>query len=197
MRNPELTKATIIVEAAKLFNVSGYSSTSISDITKQTGLTKGAIYRHFENKSALEREALTYLCRGMMDKIGAEIKAAKDTKAKIESVFSFFRSYLSKNHVPGGCPLMNAAIEADDTNPELLEVVTEIMDQFHGAVVRILENGKRFGQVKKSTDSKHFSSLLIASLEGAVMLSRLSNSNTHMNRVVSSLEKEMERILKK
>ena len=50
MRNPEATKELIISKSADLFNTQGYKATSLSDITKATGYTKGAIYRHFENK---------------------------------------------------------------------------------------------------------------------------------------------------
>ncbi|MEP0479738.1 MAG: TetR family transcriptional regulator, partial [Nonlabens sp.] len=55
MRDPEHTKATILKESANLFNAQGYKATSLSDITTATGLTKGAIYKHFKNKEDLEQ----------------------------------------------------------------------------------------------------------------------------------------------
>jgi TetR/AcrR family transcriptional regulator, transcriptional repressor for nem operon len=61
MRQPEITKDLILFKAGTLFNTKGYKATSISDITKATGLTKGAIYRHFTNKQSLESEAFEYL----------------------------------------------------------------------------------------------------------------------------------------
>ncbi len=49
----EKTKAFIIEKAAPVFNTKGYAGTSLSDLTAATGLTKGAIYGHFENKDAV------------------------------------------------------------------------------------------------------------------------------------------------
>ena len=54
MRNSEITKNKVLKESIKLFNTKGYKTTSLSDITLATGFTKGAIYRHFENKEDLE-----------------------------------------------------------------------------------------------------------------------------------------------
>ena len=90
MRNAQATKNTIINESANLFNTQGYKATSISDITKATGLTKGAIYRHFENKGDLEKHALQRLSKVMFSEIGTTIKEAKTFTSKMEAIFSFF-----------------------------------------------------------------------------------------------------------
>jgi len=47
------TKEYIIKEAYKLFLNNSYEAVSISDICAEIGLTKGALYHHFENKEAL------------------------------------------------------------------------------------------------------------------------------------------------
>ena len=57
MRDADLTIEKILEKSGILFNTQGYKATSISDITDLTGLTKGAIYRHFENKQDLEKKA--------------------------------------------------------------------------------------------------------------------------------------------
>ena len=61
------------MESANLFNTYGYKATSISDITKATGLTKGAIYRHFDSKKDLERQALQSLGTLMFTELGDSI----------------------------------------------------------------------------------------------------------------------------
>ncbi|EMR03232.1 TetR/AcrR family transcriptional regulator [Cesiribacter andamanensis] len=68
MRNPDLTRETILKEAGILFNTLGYKATSISNITDATGYTKGAIYRHFSSKEALEKETLQYLSSLVFEK---------------------------------------------------------------------------------------------------------------------------------
>ena len=54
MSKAEKTKQFIIEKTAPLFNMKGYSGTSMSDITAATGLTKGSMYGNFENKTKLQ-----------------------------------------------------------------------------------------------------------------------------------------------
>jgi len=60
MSKAEKTKQFIIEKTAPVFNTKGYTSTSLSDITKSTGLTKGSIYGNFENKEEVALEAYRY-----------------------------------------------------------------------------------------------------------------------------------------
>jgi TetR/AcrR family transcriptional repressor of nem operon len=57
MSKAEKTKQFIIEKTATLFNTKGYTSTSLSDITAVTGLTKGSIYGNFENKDDVALQA--------------------------------------------------------------------------------------------------------------------------------------------
>ena len=74
MRSPEITKAKVLKEATALFNTKGYKATSLSDITEATGLTKGAIYRHFENKEVLEIEAFQKMMQAIFLNLNQKIK---------------------------------------------------------------------------------------------------------------------------
>jgi AcrR family transcriptional regulator len=60
MSKAEKTKQFIIEKTASLFNTKGYTSTSLSDITKATGLTKGSIYGNFENRDKVALEVYQF-----------------------------------------------------------------------------------------------------------------------------------------
>ncbi len=47
------TKKNILASAQRLFTRRGFERTSLSDIAKYAGVTRGAIYWHFENKEEL------------------------------------------------------------------------------------------------------------------------------------------------
>lgn len=53
----EVTREAILDGAARAFDVAGFRGTSLSDIVKEAGVTKGALYFHFASKEAL-REAI-------------------------------------------------------------------------------------------------------------------------------------------
>lgn len=195
MRNPELTRAIIIQAASELFNTQGYKATSISDITKRTNLTKGAIYRHFADKSSLEKEALRSMCQKLLGDITYSIKAAKDSKEKLQCIINYFSKYADKPPFKGGCPLMNAAIEADDNNAELKGVVQYIMSQIYDSISLIIENGIKHGQIKKNTEAKVVASWMISSLEGAIMMMKIFDNKEHLKNTIQLVEKEIKNIL--
>jgi TetR/AcrR family transcriptional regulator, transcriptional repressor for nem operon len=188
MRNPEVTREKILRQSGTLFNTQGYKATSISDITKATGFTKGAIYRHFGSKDALEMETLSFLSTSMFDHIRDRIKATTTAPLKLKAIFTYFETYTSKPPVKGGCPLMNVAIEADDAHPALRKRAVSILNMLRDSILIILENGIRHGQLKNDIDKEHLATVIIASLEGAIMMSKLRGNDNDIVRVVRHLE---------
>jgi TetR/AcrR family transcriptional regulator, transcriptional repressor for nem operon len=194
MRQPEITKEKILRKSGHLFNTQGYRATSISDITAATGLTKGAIYRHFNNKDELETETLLHLSGLMFEETRKCIVDQKTAPAKLKALFKYFESYIVNTPLKGGCPLLNAATEADDSHPALRKQAVIILDKLHAAVVHILDNGIRYDQLKKNIDKDYYASLIIASLEGAIMMGKLRGNNTDMTRVVKHLNQLVKEI---
>src|SRR5271156_4169193 len=173
MRSPAHTKERILKQSGSLFNTQGYKATSLSDITNATGLTKGAIYRHFKSKEKLEAETLSHLSGIMLQQLKLRIKAKSTAPEKLRAIFHYFESYITQPPVKGGCPLLNVAIESDDSNPALRKQAVVILDVLKNAVVHIVNNGIRYGQIKSTTDHEGYATLVIACLEGAIMMSKL------------------------
>ena len=194
MRNPEATKETILKKSGVLFNTQGYKSTSISEITDATGFTKGAIYRHFESKDALEIETLNYLSSLMFQKLRERIKEKATAGDKLRSIFHFFESYTSNPPLKGGCPLLNAAVEADDSYPALRRAALKILNGLRDAIVVMLETGIKYKQIKPGIDKEQYATLIIASLEGAIMMSKLSENDDDIKRMVKHLNKQVAEI---
>lgn len=194
MRNADVTREKILAKSAALFNTRGYEATSISDITTATGFTKGAIYRHFKSKAALEKNTLSYLSERMFEKLRTAIKSEASAGNKLRAVFRYFASYATNPPLKGGCPLMNVAIEADDSNAVLRKEALRILGVLRGSVETILNNGIRYKQIKKETDSQYYATIVIASLEGAIMMSKLSGNNGDIRTVTKHLEKMLKEI---
>ena len=189
MRNPNETRGAILHHAGSLFNLQGYKATSLSNITEATGYTKGAIYRHFKSKEKLEEQSLVYLMEIMFEKLRIQIKERQTAGGKLKAIVRFFESYVTKSPIKGGCPLLNVAIEADDNSPHLRKRANLILETLKGSIVTILSNGIRFGQIEKSIDKEYYATLIIASLEGAIMMSKLSRTNHDIRIVIQHLEK--------
>lgn len=193
-RDPDATRETILKKSGVLFNTHGYKATSISDITAATGYTKGAIYRHFRNKATLERQTLFYLSSVMFDRLRTTIRSQQTAGAKLRAVLTYFESYIARPEVKGGCPLMNAAIEADDASPALRKEALKILDVLHHSLTTIIRNGIRYAQIRKDTDADYYATLIIASLEGAIMMSKLRGNNRDIKRVIRHLDEQIKNI---
>lgn len=191
MRNPDITKERILTKSGILFNTQGYKATSISDITTATGFSKGAIYRHFKSKAALEKDTLFHLSLLMFEKLQSRIKCESTAGNKLRAIIIYFESYILSPPFKGGCPLMNAAIEADDSNPTLRKEAIKILDVLRDSVIHILKNGIRYKQIKKDTDLEFYATVIIASLEGAIMMSKLRGDNQDIKRVIKHLEAQL------
>jgi len=194
IRNPDETKARILRKSGVLFNTLGYKATSISDITTATGYTKGAIYRHFRNKAVLEKETLFHLSSLMFERVRSCIRGQKTAGNKLRAVFRYFESYVTNPEVKGGCPLMNAAIEADDSNPILRREALKVLDILRDSVITILKNGIRYKQIRKDTDLEYYATVIIAALEGAIMMSKLRGDNHDIRRIIRHLEMQVKNI---
>ena len=194
MRNAVSTKELIIKESADLFNTQGYKATSISDITKATGLTKGAIYRHFENKSDLEQQAWRSLAKLMFTELGAQIMKAHTFQDKMDATFAFFERYMETPLYEGGCPLLNAAIEVDDTNVVLRQQTFNILAQLKASFQKIIENGIKNNQVRSKTDAAFYAIIFIATLEGGIMMSRLERTPDAILKTVAHLRNVVKEI---
>jgi TetR/AcrR family transcriptional regulator, transcriptional repressor for nem operon len=194
MRNPEVTKEVILKKSGILFNTQGYKATSLSDITSATGLTKGAIYRHFKSKDELELETLTHLSTIMYQKLRDQIKGKKNAGDKLVAIFRYFESYINNPPIKGGCPLLNAAIEVDDAHPMLRKGANKILTVLRDSIITILHNGIQHGQIKTGIDKEFYASLIIASLEGAIMMSKLNGNSNDIKKITKHLKDQIDMI---
>jgi TetR/AcrR family transcriptional regulator, transcriptional repressor for nem operon len=194
IRNPDKTRLKILQKSGALFNTQGYKSTSISDITTATGFTKGAIYRHFKNKEDLEKETLFHLSTFMFTRLRGQIKEEKSAGGKLRAIFKFFDSYITKPELKGGCPLLNAAIEADDANPVLRKEAVKVLNILRDSIIGILANGIKHKQIKKDIDLDGFATIIIGCLEGAIMMSKLRGTNDDIRKMTQFLEKQLKQI---
>ena len=187
MRKGEQTRQMILERAAPVFNTMGFSGTSISDLVNATGLEKGGIYNHFANKEQLALEAFDYALEKVKERFGEAVTSKRHAIDRLIVVMEAFASIIDNPPVAGGCPVLNTAIEADDTHPALRERAQAGMNEFQGMIIRITQKGIERGEIRPDVNPNALASLLTASMEGAVMLSKLYGDMSHMQRVIEHL----------
>src|SRR5215471_8423377 len=115
MPKGQRTRERIVAEAASLFNQRGFDGSSMSELMEATGLEKGGIYRHFSSKEELAAEAFDYACKAALDILMHDLDRVPNSVDKLRQ---FIANFVDRRPaIPGGCPLMNTALDADDGNP--------------------------------------------------------------------------------
>ena len=187
MGKGEQTREMILERAAPVFNQVGYGGTALSDIMAATGLEKGGIYNHFQNKEQLAIESFDWAIRQVGRSMLNVIRGRQPGLEQLAALISYFSSYFLSPPVPGGCPIMNTSIDSDDGNPVLREHARQGMNQLRRLVQSLVEKGIEQGSIRPDVNSQNLADMLVASLEGGLMLSKLYNDPAHINRMVSHL----------
>src|SRR6202050_3637012 len=158
---------------------------------RATGLEKGGIYRHFESKQELAGDAFDYAWKLAMDKRFEGTEQIPNTVDRLKQIVRNFRDRRS-GVVPGGCPLLNTAIDCDDGNPQLRAKARQALSSWLDRMQSITEEGKRRGEVRSDVDSGKLATLIASTLEGSHMMSRLQKKEEPRDLAVLHLEEYLE-----
>lgn len=191
MRKGEQTRREIIRKAAPIFNQQGYDGAALSDLMKATGLEKGGIYRHFESKQQLAAEAFDYAWNLVLDLRFEGTEGIPNTVDRLKQVVRNFRDRRA-GLVPGGCPLLNTAIDSDDGNPLLREKARRALGSWLERLQSIIEEGRRRGEIRSDVDSSELATLIVSTLEGSLMMSRLQRKEDPRDWACRHLEEYLE-----
>ena len=173
MRKGERTRRRIVESAAGVFNTKGYFGSSMGDLVRETGFEKGGIYNHFGSKEQLACEAFDYAAGIMRERFEAALEGREGALERLFAIVDVLGGLPEDPPVAGGCPVLNTAVESDDAHARLKEKARDAMSGWLRLVGSIVKEGVRDGEFRPDTDPRETASVVVATLEGAVMLSRL------------------------
>lgn len=176
------TRARIVSDAAQIFNVRGFAGTSMRDLLTATGLQKGGLYNHFGSKEQLAIEAFDYAAGLITTRFERALKRRKGAVDRLLTIVDVLRSFIEEAALPGGCPVLNTAIEADDVHPALRERAQQVMTDWQKLIGKTVKNGVKSGELRPDAEPRTVATIMTATLEGAVMLSKLYGDPVHLHR---------------
>jgi len=187
VRKGEQTKEMIVERAAAVFNRQGYYGARLEDILRATGLEKGGIYNHFAGKDDLALQAFDYSIGLVRQRFAAALDGKRNAADRLLAIVGVLRNMIDDPPVPGGSPLLNTAVEADVSEPALRARARATMDEWHAMIRRVVARGVERGELRASAEPEAIATVLISTLEGAIMMSKLYDSPTHVHRAVEHL----------
>ncbi|TVX92453.1 TetR/AcrR family transcriptional regulator [Paenibacillus agilis] len=189
MRNGQDTRNRIIEQSAVLFNEKGYSGSSINDIMDATGLKKGGIYRHFKNKDELALEAFNYAVDVLRKSYRQAIYGKKTAEEKLIAVLSVYRNVVEAPPLQGGCPVLNTAVDTDDTHPLLNQRAREVMSEWLSLLSSILHEGIQAKEFRADLDVEEAAIFLTSAFEGSIMMGKLYKDNGYVEKYAAQLKR--------
>ena len=185
----ERTRQRVVELAAPVFNQRGYWGASLSDVMSATGLEKGGIYNHFSSKEELAVAAFEHNTEIMSQLIRDALAGRSNAVDRLVAIIGAFREFAENPPFPGGCPMLNTAVEADDSQPRLRERAREVLSGLRDdTVARIVRLGIERGEIAADADPDEVASVLVAGAEEALMLTQLYGDPVHMQRTAAHLE---------
>jgi AcrR family transcriptional regulator len=152
-----------------------------------TGMEKGGIYNHFKSKDDLAVQAYEYAVDLMRQAFAQAIKGKYHAVDRLQAVVAVFQKIPDGSPLAGGCPVANTAIHANKTHPKLYAYARETMIEWQDFIRRIAQLGIEREQLKPETDVEMLTTLLISTLEGAILLTQLHQDDCYMVRAIAHL----------
>lgn len=182
------TRQFIIETTAGVFNTKGYAGTSIADLTEATGLTKGSIYGNFDNKEAVGLAAFDYNLSLIRKLIQTRMSRATTCHEQLMVYVQAYQSFNQAGFPVGGCPILNTATEADDTNNLLKDRVEKAIMTWKRTIIDIIKMGVATGEFKPAAEPESTALAMIALIEGGIMIAKVTNNPTSLNKILKTVE---------
>jgi TetR/AcrR family transcriptional regulator, transcriptional repressor for nem operon len=185
----ERTRQRVIEAAAPVFNQRGYVGTSLTEVMEVAGLEKGGLYNHFASKDELALAAFEH----NVDVVAGLIRGGLDGKRhaidRLLALVDVYRRFVTDPPFPGGCPILNTAVDSDDTHPALRDRADASLRRLRDeTIARIVERGIERGEIRETVEPAAVATVLVAAIEGALMLSHVSGDPANMQRTADHLD---------
>jgi TetR/AcrR family transcriptional regulator, transcriptional repressor for nem operon len=170
-RDPVRTREALLQAAFGEIYRSGFRGSDVETILGAAGVTKGALYHHFDSKEALGYAVVDEVVAGIMrDKWQSPLQDAGDP---VDALIGIVRSTSpSLEHVCGGCPLNNLSQEMSPLDKGFRTRTAKVFSDWHRAVAAALRDGRAGGKVRKDVNPDETATFLIATYEGYLSLAK-------------------------
>jgi len=189
-------KKKIIGESLKLFSLKGFLSTSIHDILEAANTSKGGFYNHFETKEELFFAVLSEAKRIWRGATLAGLDQVEKPVEKVKKLLENYRDrYLKdKTNFPGGCIFVALSVELDDQKPALSRELNKGFSGLKAMVKKLLDQGKKSGELKRDVDTKAVTEMIFAGMLGASVIYGMEKSNASLDQTIGSLIEYLDKL---
>ncbi|WP_337965358.1 TetR family transcriptional regulator [uncultured Flavobacterium sp.] len=182
------TSDFILDKVAPIFNKQGYIGTSLTDITKATGLTKGAIYCNFSNKEDLALQSFQLNISIAIIPLFKIVASTEGSLNKLYAITEYQRNYYDLVKDRGGCPMLRVGVDTKFNNPLLFEAAQNLSQKFTLGLTTILNDGIINNEIQPNTDAVKYSKIILSLIEGSSLLAFTHNDQSYINNAMDFID---------
>ena len=191
VRGGRQTRDAILTAAKRLMLIKGYNATSLDDLLGASGVGKGSFYHYFESKEDLGYAILDDIVTSFVERTLDPCFADPDGRpiAQIRCFLDRVVEAQRERACVGGCPLGNLASEMSDVHEGFRERLASVFSVWRERLTLALRDAQRRGDVANDCRVETVAQFLVASLEGAILMTKVSKDIGVMEQCVGELKR--------
>jgi len=99
-----------------------------------------------------------------------------------------YKNVIKDVSTSGGCPVLNTAVESDDTNNLLKDRAAKAVVKWEKSISGLIRQGITAGEFKEQANIRQTSLSIIALIEGGVMIAKVTDDTTAMDSILKTVE---------
>jgi TetR/AcrR family transcriptional repressor of lmrAB and yxaGH operons len=156
----------------RLFRRQGYASTGLQQIVDESGAPKGSLYHYFPAGKEALGESAVVLAGGMIHETLADLAARHiDPKTFLRAYCKVMAGWMEESGFQSGCPIATTLLETAPRSPGITAAGRRAIDGWIDVLGGVLAKA---GMERHEARSR--AQLIIAAMEGALILSRVRRS---------------------
>jgi TetR/AcrR family transcriptional repressor of nem operon len=178
------TASRILDVAERLLADRGFNGFSYADVAAELDITKPALHYHFASKADLGEALINRYAARFVEALTRLDGAAPDTRAKLAGYTDL---YLSVLHQQRMCLCGMLAAEYQTLPRPIQDSVLTFFDQNELWLEQVLEKGRQEGSVHFTGSARDTARMIIACLEGAMLVARPRGDTGHFQAAADSM----------
>ena len=177
------TKENIVRTALALFLQKGYERTSLTDIAREVGISKPAIYHYFKNKDELIHEVLTLFFEEMGKWSKSRFESCETLKDLLRAFLQSLKSFhevadilLGERKKKASYSFLELFLAAGRKDPSIRKRIEDGFLLTRGFLKDRLLKAQKKGEIRKDIDCETFAFQIHALIEGTGLISYLDKS---------------------
>lgn len=168
-RGKPQSREKLVQAAKKLFGMRGYHGTTVDNITKAAGVTRGALYWHFDSKADLLGAVIEELRETYLNRFIEETKGAGDSPMdKLWHMFKFNSRFAVEHPTMIHC-LRTLSLEMQSLEGKNAKALFDVFEKQRSFITEIIREAQEKHFVRNDLKAEIITSIILAVHDGIVL----------------------------